>query len=46
MESSDPTPPPTGDTFNAALWVIVMVASLAVIVFLFVSRKRKNKADN
>jgi len=26
--------------------VIVMVASLAVIVFLFVSRKRKNKADN
>ena len=46
VESSDPTPPPTGDSFNAALWVIVMVASLAVIVFLFVSRKRKNKADN
>ena len=46
VEPSDPTPPPTGDTFNAALWVIVMVASLAVIVFLFVSRKRKNKADN
>lgn len=46
MESSDPTPPPTGDSFNAALWVIVMVASLAVIVFLFVVRKRKNKADN
>ena len=46
VEPDDPTPPPTGDTFNAALWVIVMVASLAVIVFLFVSRKRKNKADN
>ena len=46
IEPSDPTPPPTGDSFNAALWVIVMVASLAVIVFLFVSRKRKNKADN
>lgn len=46
VEPDDPTPPPTGDTFNATLWVIVMVASLAVIVFLFVSRKRKNKADN
>ena len=46
VEPDDPTPPPTGDTFNATLWVSVMVASLAVIVFLFVSRKRKNKADN
>lgn len=46
VEPDDPTPPPTGDSFSTTLWVIVMAASLAVIVFLFVSRKRKNKADN
>ena len=45
VEPDDPTPPATGDTFNTTLWVIVMVASLAVIVCLFVVRKRKNKAD-
>ena len=34
VEPDDPTPPPTGDTFNAALWVIVMVASLAASAVL------------
>lgn len=45
VEPDDPTPPPTGDSFSTTLWVIVMAASLAVIVFLFVSRKRKNQTE-
>lgn len=45
VEPDDPTPPPTGDSFSTTLWVIVMAASLAVIVFLFVSRKRKKQTE-
>lgn len=45
VEPDDPTPPPTGDSFSTTLWIIVMAASLAVIVFLFVSRKRKNQTE-
>jgi len=42
IESDDPTPP-TGDSFNAALWLAVMGGAAAMIAFLFVWRKKERE---
>ncbi len=41
IEPSDPKPPQTGDDARLWLWLGMMVLSMAAIVFLVVSRKRK-----
>ena len=41
IEPSDPKPPQTGDDARLWLWLGMMILSMAAIVFLVVSRKRK-----
>ena len=47
IESDDPKPPQTGDNSNMGLWFALMLGSLAMLIILFVWRKKdKEKVEN
>ena len=43
VEPEDPRPPQTGDETQLLLWAILLTVSLAMIIILLVSRKKKEK---
>ena len=47
IEEGDPKPPQTGDNSNMGFWFALMISSLAMLIILFVWRKKdKENEDN
>lgn len=45
VEPTDPTPPQTGDNFSLSLYIGLMVFSLAFLIVLLLTNKRKSQAS-
>ena len=45
VESDDPKPPPTGDSFNNGLWIALIIVSLIMLIILFVWRKKDKENE-
>lgn len=45
IEKGDPVATETGENFNLALWITVLLCSLSIMIILFVWRKRDKKSN-